>query len=122
MFSDGKVVWHTPQPEYVSIQVFMRSHDVTKTDDVKEEELRLELCKENSYRETAPEQDRVYIDTGLCILDEDYEKANLYASPESPQSTIFEIRVSRCHGKPTCKSETEIQEYLKDNIFIISSA
>ena len=100
----------------------MRSNDEASTEEADAEELRLESCKENSYRETVSEEDKPYIDAGLCVSDEDYEKVNLHAAPDNSQSSIYEIRVSKCHGKPTCKSETEIQQYLSKNIIILHSA
>ena len=122
MFTVGESVWHTPSPEYISIQVFMRSNDEASTDEADAEELRLESCEENSYRETVSEEHKPHIDTGLCVTDEDYEKANLHAAPDNIKSSLYEIRVSKCHGKPTCKSENEIQEYLTNSVFLLQSA
>ena len=122
MFTVGESVWHTPPPEYISIQVFMRSNDEASTDEADAEELRLESCEENSYRETVSEEHKPHIDTGLCVTDEDYEKVNLHAAPVHQKSSIYEIRVSKCHGKTTCKSETEIQEYLSRNVILLHSA
>ena len=58
----------------------------------------------------------------MCVDDEDYSKTNLHASPDSVKSTVLEVRVTKCHGKANCKSEEEIEKYLKNRLLIIHSA
>lgn len=46
----------------------------------------------------------------------------LHAAPSSLNATIFEVQVTRCSGRPDCKSKQEIEEYLKTKQFVIHSS
>ena len=98
----------------------MRAFDFP-TNTVTDEELELEVCAENSYLDKVPVDEQFYIAEGLCIKDEEKSKMNLHGSLQSQNSTIFELRFTRCHDKPNCRSEAELQEYLRQNSLVLYS-
>ena len=114
MFNLEKEAWFQPDPDYVQVQAFMRTADFPKqfTNDV---ELRLEPCLENSYIERVPDDEKGFVKVGICLNEEDKLKTELHATPSNLQSTIFEIRVSKCQNRTSCKTASEFQKYVLEN-------
>ena len=95
MFQYSDLIWHEPDPDYVQFKVLVRSAQNFLVDESKTVELELEQCFSNSYIDKVPEEAN-FIGGGLCIVEKDKPKMELYASSNSENSKIFEIRVTRC--------------------------
>ena len=121
MFQYTDLIWHEPDPDYLQAKVLVRSAENFLVDESKTIELELEQCFQNSYIEKVPEE-ASFIGGGLCITEKDKQRMELYASSNSEKSKIFEVRVTRCQQRETCKSDDEIEEYLSKRAFVIHSA
>ena len=122
MFNPVTLEWLLHQEDYLQVQVIMRSSDIVASTVVEEEELKLELCTENAYYEGLSDGEKAFVQAGVCVDDDEYGKTNLVGAPGSVKSRIYEIRVSRCHGKPSCRSDAEIEEYITTYQLFIHSA
>ena len=74
-------LWQIPSPDYLSLQVLIRSNEILKSRVVNEEELKLESSMENAHLGITPEVDIKYVEKGHCIADEDYKKNLLERNP-----------------------------------------
>ena len=105
MFNPVTLEWLPYEEDYLQVQVIMRSNDILASTVVEEEELKLEPCTENAYYEALPDSEKAFVQAGVCVDDDDYGKTNLVGNPDSVKSRIYEVRVSRCHDKPSCMTE-----------------
>ena len=71
MFNPDTGTFEIPPPEFLTVQVFMRSNDISSNAGILEEELKLVSCAGNSYHDFVPDSEKGYVLAGACIDEED---------------------------------------------------